>query len=226
MKILPLLLALITASLPVILQKTGLSKKYPFQNKMLCAFMYLITGVFSAICIYNVTAFSLLILSALVFGILGDLFLEYKSKKFFALGAGFFAIGHIIYSYTFLFVGSYKASANAQAVIGITLVITAITVFFAKTKLKLHGKKNLLLVYAPVLILAFASSLVSGINAISIGNLSYGLCLISGGILFLSSDIMIGIGKGGIKRPEFLHNAVTYTYFPAQALLALSIYFQ
>ena len=226
MKTLPFIFAGVTVLLPVITQKTGLSEKYGFKMKMLCAFMYLITGVVSAVAVYRITAYSLLILGALVFGMLGDFFLEYKSKKFFPLGAAFFGIGHIVYSCTFLFVSTYKALSHIEIIAGITLVLSAVTLLFAKVKLRLKGKKKLILAYAPVLIFAFASALVSGGLAMNEGNLSFGMCLIFGGVLFFASDIMIGAGKGGIKRPKFMHNAVSYTYFAAQALFALSIYFQ
>lgn len=226
MKTLPFIFAVVTVLLPVITQKTGLSEKYGFKMKMLCAFMYIVTGVISALSLYRVTAYSVMILTALVLGMLGDFFLEYKSKKLFPLGAAFFGIGHIVYSCTFLFVGTYKALSHIEAVAGITIVLSAVTLLFAKVKLRLKGKKKLILAYAPVLIFAFASALVSGGLAMNEGNLSFGMCLIFGGVLFFASDIMIGAGKGGIKRPKLLHNAVSYTYFAAQALFALSIYFQ
>ncbi len=226
MKTLPFIFAVISALMPVITQKTGLSEKYGFKMKMLCAFMYLITGVISAVAVYRITAYSLLILGALTFGILGDFFLEYKAKKLFPLGAAFFGIGHIVYSYTFLFLGTYKALPQTAAVVGITLVLSAVILLFAKVKLRLKGKKKLILAYAPVLIFAFACALVKGVISLNEGNLPFGMCLIFGGVLFLASDIMIGAGKGGIKRPKFLHNAVSYTYFAAQTLFALSIYFQ
>ncbi len=226
MKTLPFIFAVVTVLLPVITQKTGLSEKYGFKMKMLCAFMYIVTGVISALSLYRVTAYSVMILTALVLGMLGDFFLEYKSKKFFPLGAAFFGIGHIVYSCTFLFIGTYKALSHIEIVAGITLVLSAVILIFAKVKLRLKGKKKLILAYAPVLIFAFASALVSGILAMSVANLSYGLCLTTAGVLFFLSDIMIGMGKGGFDRPAFLHNAVSYTYFAAQALFALSIIFQ
>lgn len=164
--------------LPVITQKTGLSEKYGFKMKMLCAFMYLITGVISAAAVCRVTAYSVMILTALLLGILGDFFLEYKSKKLFPLGAAFFGIGHIVYSCTFLFVGDYKALSHIEIVTGITLVLSAVTLLFAKVKLRLKSKKKLILAYAPVLIFAFASALVSGGLAMNEGNLSFGMCLI------------------------------------------------
>lgn len=225
MKTLPLIFAAVSILTPFVMQKAGLSEKYGFKIKMLCAFTYLATGVISAVSV-TATAYTFMILCALVLGILGDFFLSYKNDRYFFTGVIFFALGHIVYSYTFLCTGNYKALPQAGAVGIITALLTAIIILFAKTKLKLKGKKNLLLVYAPVLIFAFVCAVVSGFVAVNIGNLFFGLCLICGGILFFASDIMIGIGKGGIQRPEFLHNAVTYTYFAAQTLFALSIYFQ
>lgn len=153
-------------------------------------------------------------------------FSNINRKSFFPWVPHFFGIGHIVYSCTFLFVGDYKALSHIEIVTGITLVLSAVTLLFAKVKLRLKSKKKLILAYAPVLIFAFASALVSGGLAMNEGNLSFGMCLIFGGVLFFASDIMIGAGKGGIKRPKFLQNAVSYTYFAAQALFALSIYFQ
>ncbi len=226
MKYITLLVAIISVNLPVISQKYGLSVKHGFMMKMLCAFMYLLTGALSVFSLSSLTAYSALILSALVAGFLGDFFLEYKSKKLFPLGAAFFAIGHIVYSYTFLFTGEERSLSHICAVLGITVLLTAFVVLFAITKLQLTGKKKMLLFYAPVLIFAFACALVRGLAAIGAGNLAFGLCLIFGGILFFVSDIMIGMGKGGFNRPAFLRNAVSYTYFAAQTLFALSILFQ
>lgn len=226
MNYLTLLIAVVSVNLPVISQKYGFSDKHGFKMKMLCAFMYLLTGALATLSFGKITAYSVLVLGALVAGFLGDFFLEYKSKKLFPLGAAFFALGHLVYSYTFLSVSTQNVISDIIAVSVITLILSAVIVIFAKTKLKLQGKKNLILVYAPVLIFAFASALVKGIDAVAEGKSAFGICLIFGGILFLSSDIMIGLGKGGFERPAFLRNAVSYTYFAAQALFALSILFQ
>ena len=226
MKILPLIFAAITIVLPYVTQKTGLSKKYGFPLKMLCALLYFATGIFSALTADSFTEYSLMILAALALGVLGDFFLEYKRKRLFPLGAVFFALGHIIYSVTFLTVGNHKALPHIGAVLGITFALTAGIFVFAKTKLKLKGKKNMILAYAPVLVFSFACAAVRGVLELKNGGIGLGLCLIAGGALFFASDIMIGVGKGGIKRPKFLHYAVSYTYFAAQALFAFSILFQ
>lgn len=226
MKYLTLLIAVVSVSLPVISQRSGFSDRHGFRMKMLCAFMYLMTGTLAALSYESVTSYSVLILGALASGFLGDFFLEYKSKKLFPLGAVFFALGHIAYSYTFLCLDAQSLVSDIIAVAVITLILSVFVLIFAKTKLELKGKKNLLLIYAPVLIFAFACALVKSITAIAAGNLAFGICLISGGSLFLASDIMIGLGKGGFQRPQFLRNAVSYTYFAAQTLFALSILFQ
>ena len=51
------------------------------------------------------------------------------------------------------------------------------------------------------------------------------VCLIAGGSLFSFSDLLIGAKLGGMRRPKIFHYAVSYTYFAAQTLLALSILF-
>ena len=226
MKTLPLISAAITALLPFVSQKTGLSEKHGFKMKMLCAFMYLTTGGLSAFAVNTVTTYSLMILGALCSGALGDFFLEYKGKKLFPIGVVFFALGHIAYTSTFLFSGSYRAIDSIAEISVAAVLINAFIIIFAKAKLKLNGKKKLLLAYAPILVLGCVCAVASGFIALKQGNASFGLCLASGGVLFFASDLMIGVGKGGIKRPEFLHNAVSYTYFSAQALFALSILFQ
>lgn len=226
MKILPLIFAVITIITPVITQKTGLSKKYGFPLKMLCAAFYLITGILSGVFFGTLTKYCIIILGALISGFLGDFFLEYKKKKLFPVGVAFFAIGHIAYSAAFLFTGENKAFLHIAAVLGLTLVISAAIVIFAKVKLKLSGKKNMLLAYAAVLVFAFSCAVIRGATEFSSGNIPFGLSLIAGGFLFFSSDIMIGADNCGLKRPEILHYAVSYTYFAAQALFALSILFQ
>ncbi len=225
MKILPLIFAFISALAPYITQKTGLSKKYGFPLKMLCVLLYLITGVFSALLLYRVTAYSVMILGGLALGAFGDFFLEYKKKKFFPLGMVFFALGHIAYIITFLSIGEDKAVYYLLPVLGVT-VIQYLPLLLIIRKLKFKKFKEMILLYSAVLVFFFSCTLVMGTSCMKEGNLSFGLCIIIGGTLFFASDLMIGMGKGGIERPAFLHNAVSYTYFAAQTLLALSIYFQ
>jgi len=225
MKTLPLIFAVISVLMPVAAQKTGLSEKYGFKMKMLCAFMYLATGVISAALLFRVTPYSLMMLGALVLGVLGDFFLSYRGDRYFPAGMAFFAAGHIAYIITLLCTDRENVTSNAAAV-SVVAVILYLLLLLIIRKLKFKKYRELMLIYAAVLVLFFACTLVMGGVCAYGGNLSLCLCIIFGGALFFASDLMLGLGKGGIKRPDFLHNAVSYTYFAAQTLFALSIYFQ
>lgn len=226
MKILPLIFALISSLMPVITQKTGLSSKYGFKIKMLCAFMYLVTGVISVAAIYSVTQYSFFILGALVSGVLGDFFLSYKEDKYFPVGVLFFALGHIVYSVTFLLVGEMKAIDYIVPVLILTVIMFIPVIYIIKVKINLGKMEIPLLIYGLLLLFSFACGVAKGVLAIKNGIISLGLCIISGAVLFVISDIMLGLKSGGMKLPKFLRHAVTYTYFPAQTLFALSICFQ
>lgn len=226
MKILPLIFAVVSALMPVIAQKTGLSSKYGFKIKMLCAFMYLITGILSAVVFHRVTDYTVLILGALVSGFFGDFFLSYKNDRYFPVGVGFFALGHIIYSITFLFIGEMNAIKYIIPVIVMTVIMFIPVVYIIKVKLNLGKMELPILIYALLLLFSFACGVAKGIVAIKNANLSQGLCMISASLLFVVSDILLGLKSGGMKLPKEMRHMVTYTYFPAQTLFALSIYLQ
>lgn len=221
-----LFLALISAMMPVITQKTGLSKKHPLEFKMLCVFLFLAVGMLSALKVGTFTAYSICILSALVSGGMGDFFLSYKKNKYFMVGLAFFAIGHLIYSYAFLCQGNYLSSAYMILVAVITAVLTLSLFIFSKLRMKLGSKQIPFTIYGAVLAFFFTCAVVSGIVAIIKSNIIFGLCLIVGGILFSFSDLLIGAKFGGMRRPKIFHYFVSYTYFTAQTLFALSILFQ
>ena len=193
---------------------------------MLCAFMYLVTGVISVAAIYSVTQYSFFILGALVSGVLGDFFLSYKEDKYFPVGVLFFALGHIVYSVTFLLVGEIKAIDYIVPVLILTVIMFIPVIYIIKVKINLGKMEIPLLIYGLLLLFSFACGVAKGVLAIKNGIISLGLCIISGAVLFVISDIMLGLKSGGMKLPKFLRHAVTYTYFPAQTLFALSICFQ
>lgn len=226
MKILPLIFAFISAILPVVTQKTGLSSKYGFKIKMLCALMYIVTGIVSVSSISPITYYAFFILGALVSGFLGDFFLSYKNDRYFPVGVGFFALGHIIYSFTFLLIGEMKAIEYIIPVTVMTLIMFIAVVCIIKTKLNLGKMEKPVLIYALLLFFSFACGVANGIIAIKNGNFPMGLCMITASILFVVSDILLGLKTGGMKLPAKMRHMVTYTYFPAQTLFALSIYFQ
>ncbi len=226
MKTIPLIFAVFAVLMPFLTQKTGLSQKYGLKIKMLCAFMYLVTGVISAFAVRPVTYYAVFILSALVSGFLGDFFLSYKNDRYFPIGVGFFALGHIVYSITFLFVGKMNASGYIIPVAVMTVILYLPVICVIKKKINLGKMEIPILIYALLLLFSFACGIAKGITAIQNADIISGLCLVSASVLFVVSDILLGLKSGGMKLPDMLRHAVTYTYFPAQTLFALSIYFQ
>lgn len=221
-----LMIAVISAGMPVFTQKTGLSQKYGFAMKMLCAGLYLLTGLLAATAFKTGTLYTFLILTALLCGALGDFFLSYKQEKYFLSGVVFFALGHGVYSIAFLTAGEYKAIHHIIPVSVFAVLMALLLFVFAKTKLKLGKLQMPLLVYGAILFFFFAGAVTKGVVAATAGNLPFGLILIAGALLFIASDLMLGVQIGGVKLPKLLHHAVSYTYFPAQTLFALSIFFQ
>ena len=225
MKILSVIFAVFSALMPMITQKSGRTYESALRIKMLCAFMYLSTGVL-ATAAFRITDYSILILAALVFGVLGDFFLSYNKEKHFLAGVLFFAIGHIVYSCAFLFAGGIKAK-DCIFLILISATVLYIPVFcIIKTKINLKKMELPFLIYSLILVFSFVCGIVRGVLLMKNGNYLQGICLIAGSILFITSDIVLGLGFGGIKLPHIFRHTVSYTYFPAQTLFAISICFQ
>ena len=226
MKIILFLVCVLSAGMPVLVQRTGLSGKYGFKMKMLCAGMYLLTGALAAITFSAGSLYTFLILAALLCGVLGDFLLSYKNERYFLLGVIFFALGHVVYSIAFLAAGEHKAVAHIIPVAVFSVVMAFLLFLLAKAKLRLGKLQLPLLLYGTVLFFFFACAVTKGVMAISAGNLFFGLLLMAGAVLFIASDMMLGVQIGGVKLPKLLRHMVSYTYFPAQTLFALSIFFQ
>ncbi|WP_298772297.1 lysoplasmalogenase [uncultured Fibrobacter sp.] len=226
MKLLPFIFTVISVLMPIITQKTGLSARYGLRIKMLCASLYLTVGILSAVAFFRVTAYSAMILVALIFGFLGDFFLSYNNEKYFLYGVMLFAIGHIVYSCVFLFSGESKAADYIIAVLIMSTVLYLPVLYLIKVKIDLKKIEAAFLVYASVLVFSFVCGFLRGILMIKNGNTFQGLCVITGSVLFITSDVILGLNHGGVKLPKLFRHAVSYTYFPAQTLFALSIYFQ
>ena len=226
-KILLLILCPISALMPVITQKSGLSMKKPLGMKMLCVFLFLLVGLVSFLSQDYICSYSVGIMSALILGAIGDFILGYKNGKFMIPGAIFFSVGHIVYSITLIYLGEDSAEKYILWVLLLTFVLVVALLVFSKLRLKLLGKKLVLLIaYGTILVIFFTCAIIRGVVAIKSGAIMLGLCLISGGALFSFSDLLIGAKLGGMKRPKILHYAVSYTYFVAQTLFALSILLQ
>lgn len=226
MKILLLVLVLLSLLMPVAVNKRLFPKLNGLQTKMLCAFMYILVGLGAILSLTGDIKYSLFLFCALISGFLGDFFLSWRNEKYFLLGVLFFGIGHIIYILTFILIGSGALKKKFFIPVIITAFLAVILILVIKlAKIKLKKEQKPLLLYGLILFFSFASGASRGLFALASDAIPFGLCLLAGSTLFIISDVFLAVGMLGIRLPKIFNHAVSYTYFPAQTLLALSIFF-
>ena len=226
MKILLFILVVLSFFMPVAVNKKLFPKLNGLQTKMLCAFMYILVGLGAIFSLTGDIKYSLFLFCALIFGFLGDFFLSWRNEKYFLFGVLFFGIGHIIYILTFILIGSGALKEKFFIPVIITAFLAVVLILVIKlAKIKLKREQKPLLLYGLILCLSFASGAVRGVFALMSGDIFFGLCLLAGSTLFIISDVFLAVGMLGIRLPKIFNHAVSYTYFPAQTILALSIFF-
>ena len=225
MKILLFVIFFISVLMPVIVNKIRLKKINHFYTKMLCSAMFVLCGISAALVLRTLNVYVLCILFALLFGFLGDFFLSYRNERYFLLGVMFFAIGHLIYGLTFILQGDTSAFSFLIPILIAAFAVVSLLFVLTRSKLDLKKLRLPLLGYSAILFISFAAAVLRGILEVVAGNVYFGICLMIGGVLFFFSDILLGLGIGGMKIPEILRHGVSYTYFPAQSIFALSIFF-
>lgn len=216
-----------------------LFKKHSLKAKILCSSLFVLTGLFAALAHGIKTEYSVLMLSALILGLLGDFFLDWKKYNTFFIGVLFFSIGHLIYVYSFI---TQAPSSPLSAVINenflqkyavhiaviYVLVILAGIAHIKMDKIEFMGKYKVMLLYSLILITSFAFATVRAIDSIKNGNVPFGAMLAISGGMFMISDAFLASQLFG--KPKFNKNitefCVAVFYFPAQTLFALSIFYQ
>lgn len=167
----------------------------------------------------------LFILLGLICGLLGDLVLalrplqpKEKDKTIIVYGIMFFSLGHIFYLISLI---SYKEFGSLALILGIIML----TVILAMSKILGFemGKARI-----PTFIYTFLIFMMVG-EAIYVGHLdnysTFSTYLIFGAILFAISDLILSpIYYKGDNR-AFLVISNLLTYYAAQILIALSIYY-
>lgn len=176
--------------------------------------------------------FGTYVIVALVFGLLGDIWLDLKfafpeqEKTFTYAGFFAFAIGHILYIAGMI--TCFHGDGwwwNLLAAIGFGL-LGGLVVILLERPLKLtYGKyKWIVYLYSSILLAMLATTFLTTLSQIF--QFAAFNMLFAGGILFVISDLILsgsyfGIGK---TRPvDLITNA--FTYYIAQYLIAFSLFF-
>ena len=167
----------------------------------------------------------LFILLGLVCGMLGDLVLalrplqpKEKDKTIIVYGIMFFSLGHIFYLISLI---SYKEFGSLALILG--LIMLPVILAMSKVLGFEMGKARI-----PTFIYTFLIFMMVG-EAIYVGHLdnysTFSTYLIFGAILFAISDLILSpIYFKGDNR-AFLVISNLLTYYAAQILIALSIYY-
>lgn len=176
----------------------------------------------------NNMSYGLAIIVALILGMLGDIFLcldgnSHPDRKnlITSIGVLFFFLGHICYMINMLTLAPLKLY-----LLPTLLVFPLIYIILCLTKV-LNSKltQNILLA---IYFLALNLILVSAINLVIIqGATAFTMLLLFACVLFISSDTVLGLTwfAPKIKFPKNTDYYIILSYFLAQCLFALTIYF-
>lgn len=160
-------------------------------------------------------------LIALVFSLMGDIFLIPRSTRWFIAGMAAFLIAHLVYIWAF---SRWKVSqgAIAPAVLAALAVIAVmIYVVLSRTRNKAEFKhmRFAFILYSSVLVvMAFAALLCQWREGWPVAS---GAMAGLGGLFFFASDTILGLEKMG-KRLPATRLLVISTYHIAQALIVFS----
>lgn len=181
----------------------------------------------------NMNGFAMFIGGGLLFGLLGDIFLDLKfcypvdDDVFTKQGFLSFAVGHVFYILAVIYgvSGSFSVKALLCA-LGVA-VIAALVVFFGEKAMQLHygDYKIISTLYGALLFFmtAFAifTAVFNGVKA----NMHL-LVMGVGGVFFVISDLILSgtyFGEGKNRPVDIVTNHVTY--YMAQFIIALSLAF-
>lgn len=189
-----------------------------FFTKMTSSLLFISIAVTAFLILKTPAEYAVWIITALVLGMIGDLFLVFVDRiKCFQLGLVSFLIGQIVYGITFL---RYVGFMWIDVVVYVVIVATAI---FAYTRVKLDLGKMKIPVLAYLLIISFMTVMAvstlykTGFNAATTTLIS------AGAVLFLASDVVLAFVVFHKSPPKPLRAVNLSLYYSAQMLLALTV---
>lgn len=210
----------------VYLENKGiLALKYAL--KAVASLCFVMVGVLALVqseSFYNWKAY---VLSALVLGMLGDIFLssenvvpEGKNLNTLNLAGGaFFLVGHIVYVVWLI---GFTESFNCWLLF-IMAAFPVIVLLLNKLKVFKAGKT---IIPVAVYSLFLGLMLASAVNAyLELAVYGIGKYILAGGVLFCASDLVLAYYNFGNKDKTFVKYFYMPAYYAAQLMFALTILF-
>lgn len=187
--------------------------------KTIPSVLFLLAGCFNLIyCIKvlkldNCKKFAFTLVLGLFFAMLGDILLI----DFFIVGAILFAIGHILFFVSFCFINKFNVK---DIIVGAIIFALALLFILLYPNFTFDGMLPLIIIYALIISLMLGKAVSNFIFNKSITSI---IILIGAGLFFFS-DLMLLIFRFAHRFMIFDWLCVM-TYYPAEFLLAFSIFF-
>ena len=198
--------------------------------KMICSLIFTFTGIACAFATGGFDGiYPKFMVIAFACSFLGDVLLHMKENivRYIIGGCGFLA-AHVLFIISFIKTGA-SLSDNAKIfalrngiIMAAVLILTG--VLYVALKLKAGKLLAPIILYVTVLSFMFSKAVDVSVALWNSGNIPGAVCVTAGAGLFVFSDLMLGMGFFGDKsyKKQVINMAA---YYPAQMLLALSIYF-
>ncbi len=197
--------------------------------KIFCSAVFIITGLVCAAGAGNFrTLYATLMLAGFFCSLIGDgmLHLNPKTPQIILGGVGFLA-AHVLYIIAFIKTEAALTGGaeiiSARDIFAIAGVYVLAVILYFSFRLKAGKLLVPVMIYALALSFMFSKAFDMGYALIESGTAA-GIIPIAGALLFVFSDFMLGIGFLG--KPAYNKQVLNISsYYTAQMLLALSIFF-
>lgn len=200
-------------------------------SKTVASFFFIVTCLLASLSSMQFFEIKTLILVGLLFGMLGDIWLDlkvtYPKDNKYWLYSGFisFMIAHLFYITAIVQISKLKIEFVFLTLI-ISLICSGISMSLEKLMRVNYGRyKPIIFLYATFLISTTITSLIACFKT-SFTNSNL-IILLFGGIFFLISDLILSVTYFGDKSKSApIYIALNHiTYYAAQYLIATSVFF-
>ncbi len=189
----------------------------PYITKTIASALFVLCGVFNLALVFYKWGIkkcwqAWIMLLGLIFAFVGDVVLISN----FVLGAVFFALGHIFFLIYFCL---YQKIKWQDIVIALVIFVLSLLLILLFPQFDFNGMQVVAIIYALVISMMLGKAVGNYVVNRSVVN----LIIMLGAILFFFSDAMLLFNVFTDISPLFDYFCIS-TYYPAEYLLALSIY--